>query len=103
MDDLLWALLDEAQLGEHWPWLRANVDTLVRNGSSELAGYAPLLGASLCDGKSLRQLRETFASRARSWPGGERTLAQAEAAVQTCAALREAQEDSVREALGVGD
>jgi alanyl aminopeptidase len=100
VDDLLWAMLDEARLGEHWPWLREHVDALVRNGSADLAGYAPLLGASLCDAKSLRQLRETFAERARSWPGGERTLAQAEAAVQTCVALREAQEDSVREALG---
>lgn len=100
VDDLLWTVMDDAHANDHWLWLRAEVDVIVRAGSTALPGYAPLLGSSLCDAKSAKQLREAFGTRAKAWEGGERTLAQAEAAVQTCVALRAKQEDSVLEALG---
>ncbi len=103
VDDLLWTLMDDATAPGHWPWLQAQVDAVVRSGSTGMAGYAPLLGASLCDTKSLRQLRETFGDRVKGWEGGARTLAQAEASVQACTALRAEQQDSVLDALDVAD
>jgi alanyl aminopeptidase len=80
-------------------FVKENYDALAARLPEERVAGLMYTGSSYCDPVRRQEVAAFFAERARSAPGGERTLAQVLEGVDLCIALKSAQGASVESFL----
>ncbi len=82
-----------------WTFFKEHYDAILAKMPREIVGTAPSVGGGFCDPAHRKDLADFFQDRVGKLPGGPRTLAQTLETMDLCIALRNAQEESVREFL----
>jgi alanyl aminopeptidase len=82
-----------------WSFFKEHYDAILAKMPREIVGTAPSVGGGFCDPAHRKDLADFFQDRIGKLPGGLRTLAQTLETMDLCIALRNAQEESVREFL----
>lgn len=94
-------LANEAHADATWDWYKANFgDYMQRKVPDVRRGRAPLAAGGFCSQEKRDDVRDFYAENAAIIPGYERSLAQVIETIELCTALKEAQADSLRAALG---
>ena len=85
---------------ESWFWLMEHYDALASSLSAGQLASLPRIASAFCDAASAEQLQDFFGERVGELPSGSRNLESAVLSIQICAALREAQAESLAEWSG---
>ena len=99
VDALAFTLFGDDRAAASWPWLKDNVDALIRAGSTALVTELPYLAASFCSADDARDVRAFLTPRVGGWEGAPRALAQTLDSIAFCTALKKAKGDDARRTL----